>query len=86
MDPLSSYMEVADAGMFPGIRKDTNKKPVVPPSYPQAQGRLSLMPSKELPQQYRSGKGWIQQRHKGPYLDLHFSVQRTGAGFLSHRC
>lgn len=52
----SRYWE-QDAAMFPGIRKDTNKKPVVPPSCPQVQGRLSLMPSKELPQQYRSGKG-----------------------------
>lgn len=25
-----------DAALFPGIRKDTNKKPVMPPSFPQA--------------------------------------------------
>lgn len=72
----SRYWE-QDAAMFPGIRKDTNKKPAVPPSCPQAQGRPNPVPSKELPQQCRSGKGWIQQRRKGPYLDPHFSVQRT---------
>lgn len=87
----SRYWE-QDAAMFPGIRKDTNKKPVVPASCPQAQGRLNPVPSKSFPNSTGLEKAGSSRNVRGLTLTCTFQYKgrcptlRTGVGFLSHRC